>query len=163
MQNHLLSLKKELKLRNYSDRTVKSYLRSVREYLLYNNDFINFDASKIKDFLLYKKEKGYASKTIHLYLQSIKFFYYNILFFTGNIDISYPKKPKKLPVVLSRVEIKSIISSIDNRKHRLMISLAYGSGLRVSELIYLRVKDVFLEELVLHIWIMYLRVKEEVF
>jgi len=56
-----------------------------------------------------------------------------------------------LPVVLSRSEIKKIINSIENRKHKLLISLSYGAGLRVSEAINLKIKDINLEELTIHL------------
>jgi len=56
-----------------------------------------------------------------------------------------------LPIILSRREIKRIISAIANSKHRLLLSLAYGSGLRVSEIVNLKVKDIALKELTIHI------------
>ncbi|MBU3965183.1 tyrosine-type recombinase/integrase, partial [Patescibacteria group bacterium] len=57
----------------------------------------------------------------------------------------------KLPVVLSRSEIEKIINSIENRKHKLLISLSYGAGLRVSEAINLKIKDINSEELTIHL------------
>ena len=61
------------------------------------------------------------------------------------------KKPKSLPVVLSRPEIERIISSVKNGKHRLLISLSYGAGLRVSEAVGLRVRDIDLGEMTVRI------------
>jgi len=49
-----------------------------------------------------------------------------------NINLKFAKRSKKLPIVLSREEIKNIIEAIRNPKHKLMISLAYGAGLRIS-------------------------------
>ena len=67
------------------------------------------------------------------------------------IEIRSAKRPKRLPIVLSRVEIKKIIESSKNSKHRLLLSLAYGAGLRVSEAISLKVQDLDFYELTIHI------------
>jgi integrase/recombinase XerD len=67
------------------------------------------------------------------------------------INLKFAKKSKKLPIVLSRKEIKNIISIIKNLKHKLIISLAYGAGLRISEIVNLKIKDVNLEELTIHL------------
>ncbi|MBD3281168.1 tyrosine-type recombinase/integrase, partial [Candidatus Uhrbacteria bacterium] len=66
-------------------------------------------------------------------------------------DLKYAKRSKKLPVVLSREEIELIINSITNHKHRIMIALAYGAGLRVSEIVRLRVGDVDFNACTIHI------------
>ncbi|MGQ9604200.1 MAG: tyrosine-type recombinase/integrase [bacterium] len=67
------------------------------------------------------------------------------------INLKFAKRSKKLPIVLSREEIKNIIDVIRNPKHKSIISLAYGAGLRISEVINLKVKDVNLEELTIHL------------
>ena len=64
-----------------------------------------------------------------------------------NLDLHFAKQPQSLPVVLSREEINKIIDSIRNVKHRTLITLAYGAGLRVSEVINLRVGDIDLPNL----------------
>ncbi len=67
------------------------------------------------------------------------------------MKVPFSKKPKKLPIVLTLKEIKKIIETINNPKHKLLITLSYGAGLRVSEAVSLKVKDVQPEELTLHI------------
>ena len=67
------------------------------------------------------------------------------------IDLKFAKRSKKLPVVLSRAEIERIIKATDNAKYKLMISLGYACGLRVSEVVNLRVADLDIDELVVHI------------
>ena len=57
------------------------------------------------------------------------------------LNIRYSKTPKRLPVVLAKDETKRLIDSIGNNKHRLMIKLMYSPGLRVSELVNLKIKD----------------------
>ena len=109
------------------------------------------DEENIKQFLLNKQSKNYSPQTINLYLNAIKFFYREVLKTPQTINLKFAKRSKKLPIVLSREEIKNIIGAIRNPKHRLIISLAYGAGLRVSEVIDLKAKDVDWEELTIHL------------
>ncbi len=67
------------------------------------------------------------------------------------INLKFAKRSKKLPIVLSREEIKNIIDAIRNPKHKLIISLTYGTGLRISKVVNLKAKDVNLEELTIHL------------
>lgn len=145
-------IKQELKLRNYSRRTIESYLTCLSDYF----KFIKIvkkdpDVDLIKRYLLEKQERGQAPQTINLYLNAIKYFYRDIFKSPVRIDLKFAKTSKKLPIVLSRAEIEKIISSIENRKHKLLISLSYGAGLRVSEAINLKIKDLDLEELTIHV------------
>lgn len=154
MNNDVLlsEVRNELVLRNYSPRTVKNYLACLREYFgLKHYDFQDPDREHIKRFLIDKQEKGYSSQTINLYLNAIKFYYYKVVKSYKKIDLQFAKRSKKLPVVLSRDEVGRMIEVIGNRKHRLLISLAYSAGLRVSEAVSLRVGDVNIDELTIHI------------
>jgi site-specific recombinase XerD len=109
------------------------------------------DLSSIKNYLLEKQEKGQSSQTINVYLNAIKYFYREIFKNTVPIDIRFAKTSSKLPVVLSRIEIEKIIDSIVNKKHKLLIALSYGAGFRVSEAINLKIKDINLAELTIHL------------
>ncbi|MFA6918893.1 MAG: site-specific tyrosine recombinase/integron integrase [Patescibacteria group bacterium] len=150
MQNYLEKTRIELKLRNYSPRTISAYLGCLKDYFLFlNSDPQNYNEDKIKEYLLKKQDKNNSSQTINLHLNAIKFFYHEILKMCQKMDLKFAKTAQRLPVVLSREEINRIITSIKNKKHQLMIALAYGAGLRVSEVINMRVRDVLLEELVL--------------
>lgn len=152
MQKYLEKTKQELRLRNYSFKTIKAYLGCLRDYF----DFKKFnlekiDEEKIKQFLLSKQSKNYSSQTVNLYLNAIKFFYREVLKIPQKINLKFAKRSKKLPIVLSREEIKNIIGAIRNPKHKLIISLAYGAGLRISEVVSLKLKDVNLGELTIHL------------
>ncbi|MFA5643976.1 MAG: tyrosine-type recombinase/integrase [Patescibacteria group bacterium] len=151
MQTQLNLLERELKIRNYSPKTIKAYLYGLKEYLIFKKvNLDNFDENIIKNFLLTSRIKA-SPQSQNIYLGGIKFYYYNIIKINKKIDIKSIKKTKKLPVVLSRQEIKEILNSISNEKHKLLIAVSYGAGLRVSEAISLKVKDIDLEELTIHI------------
>jgi len=142
----------ELRLRNYSQRTIKSYLVCLKEYFIYiKNIDQDPNIDLIKKFLLAKQAKGMSSQTVNLYLMAIKHFYTNIAKSNIAIGIKFAKTSDKLPIVLSREEIATILDNIINKKHKILIALSYGAGLRISEVIKLRVKDINLNELTLHI------------
>lgn len=156
MQNYLSKTEEALKLRNYSQKTIKSYLACLQRYI----DFLTKNTGniknlsseeKVKKFLLLRKDKGDAGQTINLYLNAIKFLYREILKSPEKIDLKFSKTSKKLPEVLSRMEIEKILNSIDNKKHKLLMALSYGAGLRVSEAVNLKVKDIDLQELTIHL------------
>ncbi len=151
MENYIEQLDRELRLRNYSRKTRESYCRCVNEYLAFVETPLPYQQKRIEDFLLVKQEKSLSPQTINLSLNAIKHFYREILGVRSTIDIKFAKRSKKLPVVLSRQEIQSLLATITNAKHKLMVALAYGAGLRVSEIINLCVADVLIDELTLHI------------
>lgn len=152
MQKYLEKTQQELRLRNYSFKTIKAYLSCLTEYFNFKKlDLEKIDEENVKRFLLNKQDKNYSSQTINLYLNSIKFFYREVLKTTQKINLKFAKRSKKLPVVLSGEEIKSIIEITKNLKHKLLISLAYGAGLRISEVVNLKIKDVDLNELTIHL------------
>jgi integrase/recombinase XerD len=151
-QKYLEQARQELKLRNYSLKTIKAYLGCLREYFNFKKiNLEKIDETNIKQFLLNKQDKNYSSQTVNLYLNAIKFFYREVLKTPEKINLKFAKRSKKLPIVLSKEEIRNIIDIIKNPKHKLIISLAYGAGLRISEAVNLKVKDVNLEELTIHL------------
>lgn len=139
------SLKKleiELKLRGFSKQTSKMYLfynTKFLEYIKKSPEEVTDD--DIKEFLAHKmSEHSLSNASIALIKASLKFFYTEML--GKNLSqIRTPKASKKLPVVLSRKEIKDLLYNTGNLKHRLLIELLYSTGLRLSECINLKYSD----------------------
>lgn len=148
---YLDKLRIELKLRNYSQRTISAYSSCLDDFFISVPDYESFDIDKIKEYLVGKFEQKYAPQTVNLHLNAIKFFYKEILGLQEKINIKFAKKNKSLPVVLSKSEVNLLLDNIENPKHHLMICLAYGSGLRVSEVVNLKVKDIDLRELLVRV------------
>ena len=155
--NHLDKTHVELVIRCYSSKTVKAYLLSLKGYFKFfsshlppNYSFFGIDKNSdeylIKKFLMYKKEQNCSPKTLHVYLSAIKFFYKEVIRNPQAIDIKFAKRQRKFPVVLSNSEIMAIIGTLQNLKHRLIVSLAYGAGLRVSEVTNLKIRDLNFED-----------------
>lgn len=152
MQLFLQKMEIELKIRNYSPRTLEAYLACLKDYFEYKQiNLDKLDQDNIRGYLLQKQGKNYSPQTINLYLNAIKFFYHNIIRSIEPINVRFAKRNKELPVVLSRTEIQKLLSVIKNTKHQLLLSLSYGAGLRVSEAVGLRFKDLNLDELTIHL------------
>ncbi len=152
IQQELTRTRNELLQRNYSRATVKNYLACLRDYF----EWIRFDLMKpdenmIKRFLLMKQDRGFSSQTVNVYLNAIRFYYYQVIRSPFKLNIRFAKRSNKLPVVLTHQEVLRILDCIRNPKHRLLVALAYGSGLRVSEAVGLKCKDVLLAERTIHI------------
>ncbi len=133
-------LKSELRLRGFSPLTVRNYVFFVQKFLgRVNKPVEQLNESDVK---LYLSElfDSKSRNTIMLAAAALKFFFVEVLKKEfGNIKI--PKKDKTLPSVLAKEEIKHLIDSADTHKSRLIMSLLYSSGLRVSELVNLKVSD----------------------
>jgi len=141
-----------LKLRNYSPKTRKAYLLYIKEYISSSKEKgIKNKRKAIEEFLLDKHKREQSPQTINLALNAVKFLYTEVLKDPQKIDLRFAKRSKKLPIILSRTEIERIIEATDNAKYKLMISLGYACGLRVSEVINLKVTDLDIDELVVHI------------
>lgn len=149
----LTRAEEEMRLRNYSRRTISGYLHCLRGYYASAPDACGdaSDEPRIRAYLLSLYDKNAAAQTVSLHLNAIKFFYTAVLHSPFKMDLHTPKRPKRLPVVLSRAEIERLLASVTNKKHRLLLALSYGAGLRVSEAIYLRVGDVDVDGLVISI------------
>ena len=152
MNVYLQKLEDELRLRKYSPKTIKSYVTCVADYLRWKEVlFDSVDINSIKKYLLTRIDRGISSQTINQSLQAISFYCRSVLKYSEKIDIRFAKTPSRLPFVLSRDEIHQILKAIHNRKHKLMIALTYAAGLRVSEVVNLKIKDLNLPELTIHI------------
>lgn len=151
MQKWLDEAGNYLKLRNFSPRTMKAYVSALKFFFGFQNGDTSFNLENVRRFLLMKVDAGASPQTVNLYLHAIKFFYRDIAKNSVTIDLKFAKRSLKLPVVLSRDEILKIIGVTGNFKHKILISLAYGAGLRVSEVVKLRVWDVDFAGLFLHL------------
>jgi len=151
-QNDLEKVKIELTIRGSSPKTIKAYLACLKEYFIHRAEkWHEFNEWAIKNFLYQKHEKNYASSTVNLYLNAIKFYFYHIKNSHQKINIRFARRPKRNPVFLTPDEIQSLIILTKNPKHRLLLSLAYASGLRVSEVVRLKVKDLDFENNLINI------------
>lgn len=143
----LKKLESELRLRGFSERTIKSYLFHNKKFLDFigDKDINDINSDDIKSYLSHLISKKKSTSTVALVKAALKF-HYDDLLKKNIVDFKTPKISKKLPVVLTKEEIKKIIKAAPTEKSKLMIKLIYSSGIRLSECINLKINDLELEE-----------------
>jgi len=144
----LKKLDTELKIRGFSEQTVKAYLFHNKKFLDFTKkepDQITIE--NIKEYMAHLiSDKGQRPATVNLAMSSLKFLYDEMMGKGLFNAIKLPKSEKKLPIVLTKDEIKRLLDATKNPKHNLLIKMLYSSGLRVSECVNLKVDDLDLEE-----------------
>jgi len=135
-------------LKGTPDSSKESYMRRMRAFITFIQDksigMEELTERDIQQYILYlKKEKGLSAGTINNYISAIKFFYTYILQKEWNPKkIPRMKRVATFPVIPSRQDVLSILDATTNLKHKAMLLLLYGSGLRVSEVAKLRICDI---------------------
>ena len=147
MEGLLKKLEENLKLKNYSRETIRSYLFIIKKYLKFTEKK-GINSESAKEFLLGKLTIQNPSSAGHN-IFALKYFFREIL--NQNLDLPNPKRNKTLPDILSINEIKKLIENTRNIKHKLILKMLYGCGLRVSEIINLKLDDVNFDEGLIHI------------
>jgi len=128
--------------RGLSPRTIKTYCFGVERFFRRTpKDPYSVKKEDVLAFLDSLIEKNAPGNTINVSVHALKFFYEQVLHRRLTLNIPLQKKPRRLPEFLNKEEVAHILSAIENAKHRLLISLLYGAGLRVSEVVHLRIKD----------------------
>ena len=135
-----------MRVRHYSHRTEETYVSWVRQYILYHNKRHprEMGVEEINAFVTYLvKERNVAASTQNQAISAILFLYRNVLNLpldeTALVPLR-PTKPKRVPTVLSPLEAKKVIERMDG-VYKIMTQIMYGSGLRLMEVMRLRVKD----------------------
>jgi site-specific recombinase XerD len=138
-QNRLLErLGEELAIRNFSERTAKSYIASVSRFLLFAQNR-NLDEATAREYAILRLKSNAPVSVCHD-IFAIQFFFCKVL--GRKIDIPRPKRDKKIPEILSKAEVRRMIELTSNIKHRLIIKMLYGCGLRVSEIVGLKRENI---------------------
>lgn len=136
----------QLKLKAYSTSTIKTYRNEFLQLLqlLKKKPVYELTADDLRRYMVYAMEKqGINENTAHSRLNALKFYFEQVLekekFFW---EIPRPKKPLLLPKVLNEAELGKMFNALRNRKHKAMLFTIYSAGLRVSELVNLKIADI---------------------
>jgi integrase/recombinase XerD len=135
----------DLRIRNYSPRTVDCYVRCVAAFARhFGTSPTELGAEQIRTYQTYLLETKHASWTaFNQAVCALRFLYGTTLRQPAMIEhIPFPRQPKTLPIVLSPAELARFFAAIPNGKHRTVLMTMYGAGLRLSEALGLRVADV---------------------
>lgn len=139
---------------NYSDSTLKNYSNAFIQFLQHfeYQDPVTITNSQIISFLGSIMLRGLSSSSGHTMVNSVQFYYHNVLGMNSySFKLPRPKKEKKLPSVLTMDECLKLFQVVDNPKHKLLLLIGYGAGLRVSEIVTLEWRDILFDEHKIHI------------
>ena len=141
------SIIRELKRRRYSERTIETYIGCVERFFRWCKKPVKEVTKRdIREWIEFLDNKGNTGNTLNVNLMALRFYFEEILRKRMKLNIKYSKVPERIQRVLSKEEIEKLIKAIKNSQHRLMIALMYSSGLRVSEVVNLRIKDLVLNK-----------------
>lgn len=146
-------MKQEMILVGLAQSTQAVYLKAVVQlYDHYNQSPTKLSTQQIREYLLHLKNKPLAPNTYNVQIYALRFFYCVTLRQPlRKLDLPTTKVTYKLPSILSADEVKRIIQATGNIKHRTLLITIYGAGLRVSEVVNLRMNDIDGERKTLHI------------
>ena len=142
--SYLEKLYQDMRLRSYAEHTQDVYGRAVRKFLNFSGKPAEtLNEEDVRNYTLYLMSGNLSKGSINIYQAAIRFFFGVTLNRTMNyLQMPRLKEDKDLPEILSREEIAQLLDHCENPKHRAIFALAYGSGLRVSEICALRVQDI---------------------
>jgi integrase/recombinase XerD len=145
-EEFLKKLEIELKISKNSQYTIRNYVDANKQLLDQLNKQPNdITQDDVKQFMAEKLTEKSASSII-LFLAAVKYAYSNILKVDPTTGVKRPKKEKHIPTVMTKDEVKKLIASLYSNKSRLMVSMLYACGFRVSELMNLKISDINFEE-----------------
>lgn len=139
---------------NYSHSTLRTYTKAFMLFLQrhqYRNPD-ELEQAEVVHYLGEMMQAGLSASTGHTMVNALLFYYRNVLQ-RGAFEIMLPrpKKERRLPAVLTKAECFAVLKAVDNPKHRLLLLLAYGAGLRISEVVSLQWNDILVAEFKIHV------------
>jgi integrase/recombinase XerD len=135
----------KLQVLRYSKHTVSTYVSLFEDFInFYNNiDLLSINENDIKEYLKFIVKCKYSGSYQNQAINAIKFYYEIVLGLPNRYyNIDRPRKEEKLPTVLSVNEIRNLLSVVENVKHKAILMTIYSAGLRVSELLELKISDI---------------------
>ncbi len=147
-------MQEDLLLKGYSLHTQRAYLRCARYFAShYMRSPEEMGEQEIRTFLLHLvRDRKASPATLSMYINALKFLYNVTLKRPEAVKgISYPKRPKTLPVILSPEEVRRVFEAIRSVKYKAIIAAAYAAGLRISEVCGLRIADIDSQRRRIHI------------
>jgi integrase/recombinase XerD len=144
----------DLKLRNRSARTIQSYIAHVANFARHFGKSPELlGVEEIRQYQVYLvNERRVSWSTFNQAVCALRFFYRHTLGRADKVEhIPFPRQPKKLPVVLSPLEVQRLLTAVRDYKLRVLLMTTYAAGLRLSEVIHLQVSDIDSQRMVIRV------------
>ena len=144
----------ELERRNYSASTVRAYIRTVENFAQYFKSRPDrLGPEQIRQYQAHLfRDRKLAANTVGQRVAALRFFYIKTLGREWNLDRApYPKRPRRLPNILSTQQVARLINAADSAFHRMIVMTLYATGVRRLELTQLEIHDIDSERMVVHV------------
>lgn len=143
----------DMMMRKLMPKTQTGYLRSVKQFAQYfGHSPHTATAEDLRRYQLYLTEKGTSSISINAAITALRFFFQVTVGHTEVTEsLTNVSAPRKLPRVLSVEEVTQLIRAASHAKYKAALSVAYGAGLRASEVLHLKVSDIDSQRMILHV------------
>lgn len=143
----------DMRMRKFSEKTQLDYVRAVRnfaKYLKRSPDTAHVE--DLRNYQLHLVDHGISPASLNSAISGLKFFF-NVTLDRGDLvaKLQPVHLPRQLPVILSREEVGRLIAAAGNLKHQTALALAYGTGLRVNEVVTLKVGDIDSQRMTLRV------------
>ena len=147
-------MSRDMQLRNFSPGTQRSYLRAVADLAqYYHRSPDTIGPEEIQNYIIYLfSERKLAIGSCHGIISGLRFFYTVTLKQDGaSVSIPQVKRVSRLPEILSAEQLEKLFAAPRNPKHRVLLMTAYSAGLRVSELVHLKVTDIHSDRMMIRV------------
>jgi len=143
----------DLRLKNFSDDTIKVYVHAVKKFSLFlGRSPDESTAEDVRAFMIHQLDRGLSRSYCVILRNALRHLYVDTLGRTDELQaVPRPKRERRLPVVLSRQEVQRLFAVMENIKHRALFMVAYDAGLRLSEVLNLRIEDIDSQRMVIRI------------
>ena len=144
----------DMQVRNYAPNTVRAYVWQVVKFSRYfGRSPATVGPEEVRAYLIHLVNGLGVSWSVYIQTAcALRFLYRVTLRREWTVaQIPFPRKERKLPAVLSQKEVLAVLEAIEHVKHRAMVMLAYGAGLRASEVVGLRIADIDSKRMVIHV------------
>src|SRR3989304_4928662 len=146
----------ELSRRNYAERTIKTYVAGVAAFARFHRRSPELlGADDVRRFQLHMRDdKKLSFPSYNTVTCALRFFYKNVM---GRDDaevvgmVPFARKERKLPTILSQDEVRAVLDAVLKHRDRVLITVAYACGLRVSEVATLKVADIDGKRMLVHV------------
>jgi len=146
-------IQRELKIRNYKPNTCKVYSSAIGTFLDWAGiHFSRLTREHVREYLEFMVDAGLTGTTLGTHLTAIRTCFDKFCFTDITLGLATPRRPKKLPVVLSKEEIVELLEAAVSLRDKLLLGLMYATGMRVSEVARVKFKDIDFDRHLINIW-----------
>ncbi len=144
---------REMRIRFYQPKSVKSYRQALRGLLRWHGGRPDrITREDVREYLLYLVEGGAGSSWVSINLSAIRTAFDKMCRRSVTLGLQSPRKPKRLPVVLSEQEVRRLLEATPSLRDKLLLGLMYATGMRVGEVVRVRSRDLDFDRRVINVW-----------